>query len=142
MTGSNGSIRQAAALIIHRERVCLVTASSGRRWIIPKGTLEPGQTAEQCAAIEAWEEAGIRGRVRGRMMTRYEATKYGQRCRVSVYRLEVKRIADDWPECHCRRRRWVSFTQAISIVDVPQIRELLRELRTKKVKASKLTVSH
>ena len=40
-------------------RVCLVTASSGRRWIIPKGTLEPSQTGPECAAAEAWEEAGI-----------------------------------------------------------------------------------
>ena len=141
MTGSNGSIRQAAALIIHRGKVCLVTASSGRRWIIPKGTLEPGQTAEQCAAIEAWEEAGIRGRVRGRVLTRYDAVKCGQRCKVAVYRLDVRRIDADWPERDCRRRRWVSFAQAIATVDVPEIRELLRELgRSKSKRPNTVTV--
>ena len=40
MTNSSGFIRQAAALIEHEGRICLVTASSGRRWILPKGTLE------------------------------------------------------------------------------------------------------
>lgn len=138
MTGSNGSIRQSAALIIHRGRVCLVTASSGRRWIIPKGMLESGQTPQQCAAMEAWEEAGIRGRARQKMLVRFETRKWGQRCKVSVYRLDVKRIEEEWPECNSRRRRWVSFTQAIAIIDVPEIRELLRDLRKSKVKQSKV----
>ena len=51
MTDSNESIQQAAALIVHDGRVCLVTASSGRRWILPKGTLERGQSACECAVI-------------------------------------------------------------------------------------------
>ena len=142
MIGSTNSIRQVAALIIHSGKVCLVTASSGRRWIIPKGTLEPGQTAERCAANEAWEEAGIRGRVRGRVLTRYVASKCGQRCKVAVYRLDVKRIEEDWPECDSRRRRWVSIRQAMAIVDVPEIRELLREFQKKKAKTPRLAAAH
>jgi 8-oxo-dGTP pyrophosphatase MutT (NUDIX family) len=142
MTGSTSSIRQAAALIIYRGKVCLVTASSGRRWIIPKGTLEPGHTAEQCAMIEAWEEAGIRGKVRNKSLARYETRKWGQRCKVAVYRLDVKRVEEEWPECRCRRRRWFSFAQAIAIVDVPEIRELLREFQKKKAKSPKLSAAH
>jgi 8-oxo-dGTP pyrophosphatase MutT (NUDIX family) len=105
-----------------------VTATSGRRWILPKGTLEPGLSAAECAVAEAWEEAGIRGRPGRRAIAKYSARKYGRPCLVSVFRLDVKSIADDWPERDGRRRRWVSVEKAHALVDVPAIRELLREL--------------
>jgi 8-oxo-dGTP pyrophosphatase MutT (NUDIX family) len=119
-------IRQAAALIVRRGRVCLVTASSGRRWIIPKGTLEPNQTGPECAAIEAWEEAGIRGRADRRPLAKYVSTKSGRPSVVAVYRLKVNRIEQNWPERELRLRRWVSIAKAIAIVDVPEVRDLLR----------------
>jgi 8-oxo-dGTP pyrophosphatase MutT (NUDIX family) len=128
MNGSDGTIRQAAALIVHHGKVCLVTATSGRRWILPKGTLEPGQSAAECAVAEAWEEAGILGRPGRRAIAKYAARKYGRPCLVSVFRLDVKSIADDWPERDVRRRSWVSVEKALALVDVPAIRELLREL--------------
>jgi 8-oxo-dGTP pyrophosphatase MutT (NUDIX family) len=132
MIKSTGAIRQAAALIVHRGRVCLVTASSGRRWIIPKGTLEPSQTGPECAAIEAWEEAGIRGRAGRCPLAKYAGTKCGRPSSVAVYRLEVNRVEESWPERELRLRRWVSVTEAIGIIDVPEIRELLRELLAEK----------
>ena len=132
MNSSTAPVQQSAALIVHFGRVCLVTASSGRRWILPKGTLEPGQTPAQCAVMEAWEEAGIHGRAGRRPLLRYDSEKAGRPCVVSVFRLVVEDIADRWPERGLRRRRWVSLTQAIAEVDVPEVRKLLRGLRKRK----------
>jgi 8-oxo-dGTP pyrophosphatase MutT (NUDIX family) len=128
MNASAGSIRQAAALIVHNGQVCLVTATSGRRWILPKGTLEPGQSAAECAVAEAWEEAGIRGRAGRRAIAKYESRKWGRPSLVSVFRLDVESIADNWPERDFRQRRWVSVAEALAIIDVPEILELFREL--------------
>jgi 8-oxo-dGTP pyrophosphatase MutT (NUDIX family) len=135
MAHSSHAIRQAAALIVHRGRVCLVTASSGRRWIIPKGTLEPSQTGPECAAIEAWEEAGIRGRADRRPLTEYAARKSGHPSVVAVYRLKVNRVEQNWPERDGRLRRWVSVAKAIALIDVPEIRDVLRARKPRKRKS-------
>jgi 8-oxo-dGTP pyrophosphatase MutT (NUDIX family) len=42
-------------------KVCLVQSRSGKRWVIPKGCIERGQTALETALQEAWEEAGLMG---------------------------------------------------------------------------------
>ena len=134
MNSSTAHVQQSAALIVHAGRVCLVTASSGRRWILPKGTLEPGQTLAECAVMEAWEEAGIHGRAGRRPLARYESRKAGRPCIVSIFRLFVEDIADNWPERDLRRRRWVSISQAIAEVDVAEVRKLLRGLHKRKSK--------
>ena len=38
-------IRQAAALPVRDGMVCLVTSRNGKRWVAPKGCMEPGMTA-------------------------------------------------------------------------------------------------
>jgi 8-oxo-dGTP pyrophosphatase MutT (NUDIX family) len=54
-------IRQAAVIPVRSGRVCLVSSSGGKRWVVPKGHIEPGQAAGETALLEAWEEAGLLG---------------------------------------------------------------------------------
>src|SRR6185312_16972869 len=48
----------------------LVQTDKGR-WIFPKGSVEPGLTHAQAAALEAFEEAGVHGRMEEASFTRY-----------------------------------------------------------------------
>jgi len=48
----------------------LVQTRSGR-WTFPKGGAEPGLTPAQAAALEAFEEAGVHGRIEETSFTRY-----------------------------------------------------------------------
>jgi 8-oxo-dGTP pyrophosphatase MutT (NUDIX family) len=48
----------------------LVKTGKGR-WIFPKGSVEPGLTHAQAAALEAFEEAGVHGRMEEASFTRY-----------------------------------------------------------------------
>lgn len=41
----------------------LVRTRGGERWTFPKGSAEPGLTHAQAAALEAFEEAGVHGRI-------------------------------------------------------------------------------
>jgi 8-oxo-dGTP pyrophosphatase MutT (NUDIX family) len=47
-------------------KVLLVTSRETKRWIIPKGWPIKGLKPSKAAAREAYEEAGVRGRIAGR----------------------------------------------------------------------------
>lgn len=53
----------AGGLVVHDGRILLISTRGGRRWQLPKGHLESGETAEQAAVRETEEETGVQGRV-------------------------------------------------------------------------------
>jgi 8-oxo-dGTP pyrophosphatase MutT (NUDIX family) len=55
----------------------LVRTGSGH-WTFPKGSAEPGLTHAQAAALEAFEEAGVHGRMEEASFTRYIRRKGGR----------------------------------------------------------------
>jgi 8-oxo-dGTP pyrophosphatase MutT (NUDIX family) len=55
----------------------LVRTNSGH-WTFPKGSAEPGLTHAQAAALEAFEEAGVHGRMEEAWFARYVRRKGGQ----------------------------------------------------------------
>jgi 8-oxo-dGTP pyrophosphatase MutT (NUDIX family) len=106
--------------------VCLVTSSSGKRWVIPKGCMEPGKTAGEVALMEAWEEAGLVGVLDPEPAGSYLYEKAGTTCHVTVFLLRVTGVADDWPECGLRERSWLSLAQALKRLEDTGLREILR----------------
>ena len=89
----------------------LVLTRSGR-WTFPKGGLEPGMTQAQVAAMEAFEEAGVHGRVEHLPFARYirgwgKKTEPGERgLRVHAHLCEVSR--QEAPQELNRRPTWFS----------------------------------
>jgi len=55
--------RSAGGLVVDGGRILLISTQAGRRWQLPKGHIEPGETAEQAAIREVREETGVTGRV-------------------------------------------------------------------------------
>lgn len=55
----------------------LVRTNSGH-WTFPKGNAEPGLTYAQAAALEAFEEAGVHGRIEEASLARYARRKRGR----------------------------------------------------------------
>ena len=55
----------------------LLVQTRGGRWTFPKGGAEPGLTHAQAAALEAFEEAGVHGRMEEASFTRYVRRKRG-----------------------------------------------------------------
>lgn len=126
MPTPNEPLNQAAVLPLWCGKVCLVTSSSGRRWVLPKGTVEAGWTPNECAVQEAWEEAGLIGDLEPRPVGQYEHLKEGLLCRVTVFRMQVTKVLDDWPERELRRRAWLAPAEAIWRLDLPETKELVR----------------
>lgn len=128
---------QLAALCMRKGKkgpeVLLVTSSSGR-WILPKGWPMDGKSDARAAAIEAWEEAGVKEAVVGsEPMGSYITTKISKSgdeepCILSVYRLKVKKTEKDFPEADRRERIWVSPRKAAKMVSEEGLRAILRSL--------------
>lgn len=89
--------------------ILVITSSSKGHWVVPKGIHEPGLSAQESAAREAEEEAGVRGPVHPDAIGTYRYEKWGATCEVAVYPMKVTDIlnVDIWEESH-RQRRWVA----------------------------------
>ena len=105
--------------------VMLITSSGSKRWVIPKGLIEPNMTPEDSAAKEAWEEAGVLGKVFPDLMGTYEYYKSGCTWQVDVFLLQVETVVENWPEAYKRKRQWVSIPKAIKRVDEPELKLIL-----------------
>jgi 8-oxo-dGTP pyrophosphatase MutT (NUDIX family) len=119
-------IYQAAAIPVKAGLICLISSSSGRRWVIPKGCLERNMTTAETALQESWEEAGVVGVLSEQPVGTYLYDKYGATCHVTVYLMQVTRIAKEWPEAGWRRRRWLEPSEAAARVEEKDLAELLR----------------
>jgi len=118
-------IRQAAAIPVRDGQICIITSSSGRRWVIPKGMMEPGKTTAEIALQEAWEEAGLLGSL-GQAVGTYQYEKYGGTCLVTVFLMQVHEVRDAFPEAGMRRRVWVHLDEALELIEEEGLRELMR----------------
>lgn len=54
--------RSAGGVVVRGEEVLLIALQKGRRWQLPKGHIEPGESPSQAAVREVEEETGVRGR--------------------------------------------------------------------------------
>jgi 8-oxo-dGTP pyrophosphatase MutT (NUDIX family) len=121
-------IKQAAAIPVRDGKVCLVTSRSGRRWVLPKGVVDPGHTPGEAALIEAWEEAGLVGVLDPDPVGSYVYEKLDRGHHVLVYRMTVTDVRDDWPERSLRERAWLTVEQVIDRVEESGLRELIRRV--------------
>jgi 8-oxo-dGTP pyrophosphatase MutT (NUDIX family) len=126
MASASDCIRQAAAIPVRGGRVYLVTSSSGGRWVVPKGHLEPDKTAGQVALQEAWEEAGLVGVLRPEPVGSYLYSKFNNLYHVLVFVMDVTEAAEEWPEQGLRRRVCVDPPEALNRVMEQGLRELIR----------------
>jgi len=106
--------------------ILLITSKERRRWVVPKGNPIPFFLNYESAAREAFEEAGVEGRI---AIAPIGAFRYEKRRRadgpaaavVSVYPMLVTRQAANWPERGQRELRWFSQAEAAAAVDEPEL---------------------
>lgn len=128
MASSTEHVRQAAALPIRNGKICLVTSSNGKRWVIPKGLIDPGHTAGQAALQEAWEEAGLTGVLAEEPSGSYLYEKWCGVCHVIVFVMHVIDAAEIWPEQDVRERVWLSPAAALQRIVDPGLADIVRQV--------------
>ena len=107
----------------------LVTSRRTGRWIFPKGGCDAGESAHDCAAREAREEAGVEGEVTGPAIGFYRDRKVHPMRRklieVAMYPLRVSKQLEDWPEKDERQRHWATLEEARKLLTTPGLFELV-----------------
>ncbi len=118
-------------VIEDKVKVLMITSRRTGRWIIPKGWPADGKTPIEAAMTEAWEEAGVEGRVTGDCLGLFSYQKNVNDdddlpCVAMVYPLKVKSVASNYPEKGQRKRRWMSLKKAADRVDEPELARILK----------------
>lgn len=114
--------------------ILLVTSRDTGRWVIPKGHVDDGMTAQSAACQEAWEEAGVTGEITSKMplgfVPYFKKLKDGTQCAASiaVYPLLVGKQKNKWQERAERTRRWFPAAEAAGLVDEPAMSALILRL--------------
>ncbi len=116
---------EQAAAVCYRVRgsgieFLLVRTRGGGHWTFPKGSAEAGLTHAQAAALEAFEEAGVHGRIEEASFARYRRKRVdgesrasrsgGKEVAVNAYLCEVLRLSP--PQESKRNRTWFSIEDA------------------------------
>lgn len=122
------SFDQAAVVPVRDGLIGLITSSNGKRWVVPKGQIDPGHTAREAASIEAWEEAGWLGMLGVEPIGYYTYRKDGRDRNVLVFLMDVTDERDQWPEASIRCREWLSVEDAVQRIGEPGLQEIVRGL--------------
>jgi 8-oxo-dGTP pyrophosphatase MutT (NUDIX family) len=114
--------------------ILLITSRETKRWVIPKGWPMDHLVDFNAAKTEAYEEAGVLGRMTRKSVGTYTYDKIEvdgtRRVSVTVYALEVGEILKKWPEKRERRREWFSVSDAAQRVDEEGLKKIIGNLAT------------
>jgi predicted phosphate transport protein (TIGR00153 family) len=124
-------------------RILLITSRGTGRWVIPKGNVPGGMAPHAAAAMEAEEEAGIRGPVCPTPLGSYRYRKRRSNgaslmVDVDVFPLAVTHEYPGWKEQDQRERRWFTLAEAAAAVDEEDLADLIRSFGASEFKAAAL----
>lgn len=110
--------------------ILLISSLDTGRWIIPKGWPMDGMRPAEAAAQEAWEEAGLRGKVHDSVLGLYSYSKWLDEemsipCVVLVFPFEVSHLDEVFPEAGKRKTKWMSPKKAAQRVDEAELKQMI-----------------
>jgi 8-oxo-dGTP pyrophosphatase MutT (NUDIX family) len=129
------TLKQIGALPVFKNvmgqwHVTLITTRDSGRWSIPKGNPIKGHTKAEAAALEAFEEGGLVGKMAKRKMGSYAFWKrrsgHWELAEVAVYLMVIESRATEFKEKGLRQIQDFSFEDAEEVVVEPGLKTLIR----------------
>lgn len=116
--------------------ILVISSRDTGRWIVPKGWPMKKKKPHEAAAIEAWEEAGVRGYVRKTAVGRYTYLKFLDDgdvvpTIVDLFQIEVTNQKEEFKEKGQRIIAWVEPDEAARRVRELELKSLLVDFRPK-----------
>jgi 8-oxo-dGTP pyrophosphatase MutT (NUDIX family) len=93
-------------------------------WVFPKGHIDDGETPEETAARETWEEAGVKGTLGPRVGAPLEFESGRETVSVQYY---VLRATEDKRSPEGRDKQWLTIEDALETLVYESAREKLRQ---------------
>ena len=101
----------------------MLISTKGKKWGLPKGNMIRRIGPFRTALVEAFEEAGVAGKVsKETIKCRYKNT------RLILYPMLVTKIYSSWPEETKRSRKWVELTEATKMIGSKELRGALENI--------------
>jgi 8-oxo-dGTP diphosphatase len=108
----SSEIEAAGGVVVDGDgRVAVVHRPNYDDWTLPKGKLDAGETFEQAALREVWEETGLRCE----LVRELPSTEYSVRGRPKVVRYWLMNVVEDpgfEPNSEVDELRWLSAADA------------------------------
>jgi len=123
---------EAAGGVVMRDdgKVALVHRPEYDDWTLPKGKLDAGESFEEAALREVWEETGLRCR----LVRELPATEYTVRDRTKVVRYWLMSVVEDptfEPNDEVDELRWLSAADAGELLTYGRDKEVLEAAATR-----------
>lgn len=120
----------ASCICLHKGKLLMVlqgTKEEEKRWSVPSGGLERGETLEECCIREVWEETGYVVKIIEKLHLK-EGVSFGIPFKVQYFLGDIvsgsPKIQD--PDGLIYEIRWVSFEELkLLTLSFPEDRELL-----------------
>jgi 8-oxo-dGTP pyrophosphatase MutT (NUDIX family) len=123
----------AGGLVVRDGEILLISTREGKRWQLPKGHLERGETPEEAAVRETREETGVTGRVVAPLPpVEYWFNERGVRIhkRVDYYLLAfVKGNAADYDRKEVSGAAWFSWQEGLERLTFANERRVVEAAR-------------
>ncbi len=105
--------KRIAVLVVKKIKkkphICLVTGRTTKSWIPPTGKYERKLSTSQVAELEAFEEAGVIGKLdqKFHIKTTAKSPNGKKKRKVLLYRMWATKVFKHWPEEDERKRVWI-----------------------------------
>jgi len=125
MPGAGATTHAGGVVVRYRKRVAeflVVTAHpEGEEWVLPKGHIDPGETARDAAAREVREESGASASI-VRSLGVWGLGVCGESVQVEFF---LMRLLAEGPGGEGRRRKWLTEEEAMRALGFPESRAVV-----------------
>jgi 8-oxo-dGTP diphosphatase len=120
-------VRAAGGVVKRDGRIAVVHRPRYDDWSLPKGKLDPGETSEQAALREVWEETGLRCELGPELSSTSYHDRKG-RSKVVRYWLMEAVEGEFAPNDEVDELRWLEPAEAAALLTYPRDAELAQEV--------------